>query len=84
MTTEEKQRIASKFFQDPDWVLVEKMLNEYLDPLTAVANIDATLSNDAVAAEVRGRQLSIERLGKFLRDCGILRNQQRIINNSFK
>jgi len=78
MTNEELQKIANKFFNDPDWRIVENMINEYLEPLKDISSIDISKSNDEIATEVRGRQISVEQLGKFLQDSRIV---GRNINN---
>lgn len=74
----QQKRISEKFFNDPDWALVEQMIVQYLEPLTGVDSVDTKRTNDEIATDVRARQLAIENLGKFLKDCRILRKQ---INN---
>lgn len=81
---ESRKLVAGKFFNDPSWSIVEEMIMEYLEPLEGISNVDTKRTNDEIATEVRARQLAIENLGKFLKDCRILRTQ---INNkvtSFK
>jgi len=71
----EKQEINSKlnkFFQDPDWLLVEEMISDYIEPLRDISTIDTNRPADAVMAEVAGRKITVEQLTKFLRDCRII------------
>ena len=71
----EKQELnakLNKFFQDPDWILVEEMINDYIDPLRDVSTIDTNRPADAVMAEVAGRKLTVEKLTTFLRDARII------------
>ncbi len=84
LNSEQKKIIADKFIADPSWVLVEQMLNEYLEPLKDISSIDTKRSNDEIATEVKGRQITIEQLNKFLSQSRILGGK---INNkitSFK
>lgn len=84
ITPEEKIRVSDKFFKDGDWYIIEKMLSEYLEPLRDVSTIDSKQSNDVIAAELRGRQITYEQLTKFLRDCRILSKITNNQSNSFK
>jgi len=71
----EKQELnakLNKFFQDPDWILVEEMINDYIDPLRDVSTINTDRPADAVMAEVAGRKLTVEKLTMFLRDARII------------
>lgn len=72
MTKEEKIQKLKKFTQDPDWNLMEELVNNYLAPLTEIGTIDITKSNDEIATEVRGRQIAIDGLTKFLNEAKII------------
>lgn len=72
MNKDELKQKLRKFFQDPDWVLVERMILDYIDPLSNVQSIDSKQSNDVIATEVRGRQIATEKLKLFLNECQIL------------
>jgi hypothetical protein len=67
--------VKTRFFADPQWVLVEQMIQDYLDPLQFVDTIPDDLTNDQLAAEVRGRKLTIKQLNKFLVDSGIVKGR---------
>lgn len=73
MTKEERIAKLKKFTDDPDFHLLIDLIKEHLAPLESVSSIDRTLSNDQIASEVRGRQLSMESMSNFLSDISILK-----------
>lgn len=73
MNREEKIERLKKFTLDRDWYLMEEILKEHLSPLVDVMTIDETKSNDQIASEVRGRQLTIKGLTNFLNDTKIIK-----------
>lgn len=83
MTEKLKDKLR-KFTADPDWVLIETMFNEHMDPLKSIMTIDVNRSNDEIASEVRGRQLTIESLTKFLKDSNIVNSQSINQTTTFK
>lgn len=78
------KKLNDKFFTDPDWKEVEELLTEYLSPFESVMNIDSKLSNDQIASEVRGRQLMVENLNKFLLDTKVIRQKINSQPKSYK
>lgn len=83
--TEEIKLKLNKFFQDPDWVLVEEMINEYIDPLRNVSTVKTdNTTADAVMAEVVGRKIATEELTKFLRECRLIGKINKNIKGNFK
>ncbi len=84
LTREQEQRIGAKFFNDPDWGLVEEMINEYIEPLRDISTIDLDRGADAVMADVAGRQKAYDGMVSFLRDCRILRKISITNNTSMK
>lgn len=73
-------QLKDKFFTDPDWKQMEELIREYIEPLASSLTINATMSNDQIASEVRGRQLAYKALNDFLESTGILR--PRTINQT--
>lgn len=67
------EKLKAKFFTDPDWAMMEELLRSYIDPLESVSNIDAKVSNDELATEVRGRQIAYKALNDFLEQSQVLR-----------
>ncbi len=84
MDAEEIRVLKEKFFTDPSWPLMEKLIRSYIDPLQSCLNIRPDTSNDEIASEVRGRQIAYDALNKFLVDAGIMKpritNQQTNFN----
>jgi len=73
-----------KFTADPDWQLMENLVHDYLSPLNDVMSIDVKKSNDEIASEVRGRQISIEGLQKFLQKAKIINKPITTKTTTFK
>lgn len=84
MTKEERIMKIQKFTQDPDWVLVEELIHEYIEPLRDISTIELNRGADAVMADVAGRQKAYEGMTKFLRECRILGRVAINNNVSFK
>lgn len=74
MNDDTRQKLG-KFFDDPDWALVVGMINEQIEPLRDIMSIDTTRSNDEIASELRGRQISIKGMEKFLHSSGIIKSK---------
>jgi len=70
------KKLQSKFFSDPDWKEVEELFLEYLAPFREVKEIPANLTNDQIATEVRGRQLLIGQIEKFLEQTRFITRKQ--------
>lgn len=66
MTDAELQKIKEKFVNDPDWVLVEKLLLSFIEPLRDMATIDLTKRSDTIKAELWGRRKAWEMISNFL------------------
>lgn len=63
---------------------MENIVHDYLSPLNDVMSIDPSLSNDQIASEVRGRQISIEGLQKFLQKAKIINKPITTKTTTFK
>lgn len=83
MTIEDKEKLK-KFFEDPDWVLVEKLINEFIEPLKNVMSIDPNDTAENIKAEVRSRQRSYAQMSAFLREAGILKGQKEKSPTQFR
>ncbi|MFA5185369.1 MAG: hypothetical protein WC551_02690 [Patescibacteria group bacterium] len=68
MSNEEKSKCA-RFFQDPEWNLVEGMLRSRIEALKDMTRIDLSQPSDTVKAEVRGRLDAYKALEDFLADA---------------
>lgn len=70
------KQLHERFFSDPMWPEMEELILEYLTPFRSNITIDTKgKSNDEIATEVKGRNLMIENLEKFLGDTKIIRRQ---------
>jgi hypothetical protein len=72
ITVEQKKKINDKFFQDPDWAIVEQIILDYIEPLKDITTVDITEHADTVKAQVAGRKIAYEQLHKFLREARLL------------
>ena len=72
MNKEERIEKLKKFTQDPDWSIMVDLLKGHVAPLVDITSIDPRQSNEEIAAEVRGRQLTISSLTKFLNDIKVI------------
>lgn len=75
ITKQDLERIYQKFVSDPDWKIVEALLNQYLEPLKSIDAIDTKgKTSDEVFAELRGRQLTSDALNNFLSEVKLLKS----------
>ena len=66
--------LKQKFFTDPDWKEVEKLLMDYINPLIEMEDVDTTQPAEHVKAEIIGRKKAHEGICKFLESSGIVGN----------
>jgi len=62
-----------KFFQDPDWPLVEDILMKFITPLKDTSTINQLLPADEYKAQCIANQQVYVNITKFLRDIGALK-----------
>lgn len=82
--TEETRKELQKFTQDPSWHLMQELMEGHLEPLRDIMSIDKDLSNDQIASEVRGRQITIKALDSFLRNAGIINGPRAGTKTTFQ
>jgi len=68
----DQKTITEKFFTDPDWQVVEALVESYLEELKDLGTVDTSQPSDAIAAEVKGRQIARASMQKFLEGARIL------------
>lgn len=73
-----------RFFQDPEWYVMEKMILDHINPLLDMTTIDTTQPAEHIKAEVIGRLLHYNALIAFVRESGIVREDKLPINNLSK
>ncbi len=69
----------NKFFQDPDWHLVEQLLSKNSEPLRDIATIDLEQSAETIKAIVAGRQETLKLIDNFKEEVEQIKN---ITNNN--
>jgi deoxyhypusine synthase len=87
ITKQDLQRIHQKFVSDPDWKIVEALLNQFLEPLLDIRSIETKgKTSDEVFAELMGRKLTADALSNFLSEVRLLKTSvtKQTENNSFK
>lgn len=83
MTKEDASKCA-RFFQDPEWYLVENLLRSKIDALKDMSRIDLSQPSDTVKAEVRGRLEAFKALEDFLADAKAIKRIAEIKPESFR
>ena len=79
-----QEKLFQKFFSDPDWVEIEKMILEYIEPLIKMEDIDIHQPAEHIKAEVIARMKAYETLNKFLNDTKIVSRKLSVPKNQFK
>jgi hypothetical protein len=74
----------SKLIQDPDWVKVEKLIEEYCERVLDIRTIDLKQPAEHVKAELIGRIESYNSMTQFLNDSGIMTKKTERLPNPFK
>lgn len=74
ITREDLQRVHSKFVTDPDWHIVESLIEQFIEPLKTIETIDTKgKTADEVFAQVEGRKLSVDAMSSFLNEMRLLK-----------
>ncbi len=84
MEQERLREVLNKFVLDPDWVVIEDLIKEYVSPLHSIDDIDTSLDSDTVRAEVIARKVASQKLEKFLTDMGLVKNLKNKSKHSFR
>lgn len=67
--------LQERFYNDPEWYLVEELIQDFVKPLLDMSTIDTHQPAEHVKAEIIGRTLAHERLTSFL-------EQSRLVGHS--
>lgn len=76
------QKLHEKFFSDPDWEHIEKIISGYINPLRDILNVDVTKDAEDVKAQVIARQHTFKSLDKFLTDAQVVTRRRLSDNNT--
>jgi hypothetical protein len=66
------EKLRAKFFTDPDWIEIEKLLMGFIEPLIQMDDVDLSQPAEHVKAELIGRQKLYKKMTDFLRQTGIV------------
>lgn len=78
-------KLYQKFFTDPDWAEVEKLILDYINPLIEMSDVDVNQPAEHIKAELIGRQKLHKSMVEFLEQTGIVSRKQLTENkNIFK
>lgn len=81
-STEELERLNSKFFRDPDFEVIRRELRKRIYALDGVSKIDVTKPAEDVKAQLIGHQVAQKLLLEFLMACSILpKDSPNSLNN---
>ena len=69
------QKLKEKFFNDPDWKMMEELILSYIDPMKNMTSVDTTQPAEHVKAEIIARNLAYDSLFTFLADSGIVKGR---------
>lgn len=74
ISKQDLERIYEKFVSDPDWKIVEALLEQFIEPLKSIDSIDTTgKTSDEVFAELKGNQTTYRVLANFLSETRLLK-----------
>lgn len=62
-----------KFVQDPDWIIIEELLRNYIEPLKDIEKIDLSDTATNVKAEIKVRKQVYHNLDLFLKELGMFK-----------
>jgi len=78
------QKLIGKFFSDPDWAEVEKLLRGYIEPLVDMTKVDFSQDPLEFKAELKAKFALYEAVDKFLQDSQVVSQPLKSIKNPFK
>ena len=79
------QRLQEKFFNDPDWQEVEKLLADHINPLVDPKNLDWSQNATQFKAELKAKHKLYTAVSTFLHECGVIsRPLSEIKGNPFR
>jgi hypothetical protein len=76
--------LIKKFFSDPDWAQVEKMILDHIEPLLNMTTIDTTQPAEHVKAEIIGRTIAYNSLITFLNQSKLVGRPITPVKNPFR
>jgi hypothetical protein len=84
MEQERLKEVLKKFVEDPDWIVIEDLIQEYVALLHNIDGIDTSQDSDTVRAEVVGRKTASKTLEKFLTDMRLVKQIKSKSKHTFR
>lgn len=87
ISKQDLQRIHEKFISDPDWRIVETLIEQFIEPLKSIETLETEgKTADQVFAQLEGRKISVNAMSSFLNELrlvktGVTKSQQ---NSGYK
>lgn len=69
------KKLQEKFFNDPDWAMMEELLRSYIDPMLVMRDVDTNQPAEHVKAEIIARTKAYDALDKFLVDARMIKGR---------
>lgn len=74
ISKQDLQRIHEKFISDPDWKIVERLIEQFIEPLKSIDSISTEgKTSDEVFAELKGNQTTYRVLNDFLNELRLVK-----------
>lgn len=74
ISKQDLQRIHEKFISDPDWKIVEQLIEQFIEPLKSIDSINTEgKTSDEVFAELKGNQTTYRVLNDFLNELRLVK-----------
>lgn len=73
----ERQQKLSRFYNDPEWYLVEEEILSFIEPLVDIFSVDVESSPEDVKAQVMSRRVAYTQLTDFLRASKLLKEKEQ-------
>ena len=72
----ERQEKLARFYNDPEWYLVEEEILSFIEPLVDVFGIDIESSPEDVKAQVMSRRVAYTQMKDFLHNAKLLKEKE--------
>lgn len=74
ISKQDLERIHEKFISDPDWRIVETLIEQFIEPLKSIETIDTEgKTADQVFAQLEGRKISVNAMSSFLNELKLVK-----------
>lgn len=84
MDNNKVQVITARFFEDPEWKIVEEMITSKMSSLEEISKKDLDKWAGNVEVEIKGRILAYDLLKDFLAETKLVNKEIPVYKNKFK